>query len=87
MSKHKIISPLFKSDTEVLDNYILNFETKGTPFGDQERNTLKTFDLQGYIVNVKSFRIPNFINQVAYLFFRKSKAQRSFIYRLLFMKK
>ncbi|WP_435412503.1 Kdo domain containing protein, partial [Psychroserpens mesophilus] len=31
-------------------------------------------------VNVKSFRIPNVINQIAYRFFRKSKAQRSFEY-------
>ncbi len=74
------VHPDFKINESVLDDIFVNFETKGTPFGDQERNTLKTFDLQGYIVNVKSFRIPNFINQVAYRFFRKSKAQRSFIY-------
>ena len=32
------------------------------------------------ILNIKSFRIPNIINQIAYRFFRKSKAQRSFEY-------
>ena len=80
MKTNKQVHPDFIKNESVLDDIFVNFETKGTPFGDQERNTLKTFDLDGYIVNVKSFRIPNLINQVAYRFFRKSKAQRSFIY-------
>ena len=41
---------------------------------------IKLFDLEGERINVKSFKVPNLINQVVYNFFRKSKAQRSFEY-------
>ena len=44
------------------------------------RNTIKVFDLDGQKVNIKSFRVPNAINKIAYRFFRKSKAERSFFY-------
>ncbi|MFK7781394.1 Kdo domain containing protein [Psychroserpens sp.] len=62
------------------DDIISNFDSKGEPFGNQDRNSLKLFDLNGKSINVKSFRIPNLVNQIAYRFFRKSKAQRSFEY-------
>lgn len=42
------------------------------------RNTIKTFDAEGYKINVKSFRKPFFINQIAYVTVRKSKAERSY---------
>ena len=56
------------------------FEQKGILFGNGARNKIKIFDLQGQEVNIKSFKVPNLINKVAYRFFRKSKAQRSFEY-------
>ena len=65
---------------ETLDSYIKNFGAKGKPFGNQDRNSLKLFDLDGKTINVKSFKVPNIFNQIAYKFFRKSKAQRSFEY-------
>lgn len=74
------VSKTFEAHTETLTDDILNFETKGKPFGNQDRNSLKLFKLNGKTINVKSFRIPNIINQIAYRFFRKSKAQRSFEY-------
>ena len=63
-----------------LSTYIDAFETSGTQFGDPSRNSIKLFDLQGEQINIKSFKIPNLVNQVVYNFFRKSKAQRSFEY-------
>jgi len=63
-----------------LDQYITNFDNEGKLYGNQDRNSLKLFDLNGKTINVKSFKIPNFFNQIAYKFFRKSKAQRSFEY-------
>jgi len=63
-----------------LDRYITNFDNEGKLYGNQDRNSLKLFDLNGKTINVKSFKIPNFFNQIAYKFFRKSKAQRSFEY-------
>jgi hypothetical protein len=63
-----------------VDEIILNFQLKGDIFGDGDRNTIKLFKLGDLIINVKSFKVPNVINQIAYRFFRKSKAQRSFEY-------
>jgi hypothetical protein len=63
-----------------LNDIITNFDSKGEDFGNQDRNSLKLFKHEDKTLNVKSFRIPNVINQVAYRFFRKSKAERSFTY-------
>ena len=80
MHQYKIIHDRFKSNEAFLDDIITNFDTKGEDFGNQDRNSLKLFKLNNLMLNVKSFRIPNIINQIAYRFFRKSKAQRSFEY-------
>lgn len=57
---------------------ITNFEH--LPGGEGERNIIKITEIEGFRLNIKAFKIPNIINQVAYNFFRKSKAQRSFEY-------
>ena len=80
MSRTKQIHDSFKQNEAFLDDIITNYDTKGEDFGNQDRNSLKLFQLEDQTLNVKSFRIPNFINQIAYRFFRKSKAQRSFEY-------
>ncbi|MCF7561765.1 Kdo domain containing protein [Sabulilitoribacter multivorans] len=80
MKSNKVIHKDFKSKSNFLDDIILNFDTKGENFGNQDRNSLKLFKLDDKKVNVKSFRVPNIVNQIAYKFFRKSKAQRSFEY-------
>ena len=77
--KYKI-SPKFISDSEYLNQIILNFDKEGKSFGNQDRNSLKLFPLKDMTVNVKSFKVPNIFNQIAYKFFRKSKAQRSYEY-------
>ena len=70
----------FKPNSFFFDDIIYNFDSKGEDFGDQDRNSLKLFQLEDKTINVKSFRIPNIVNQIAYRFFRKSKAQRSYEY-------
>jgi len=42
------------------------------------RNTLKVLTYQGDNIVVKSFKIPHFINKIAYTFLRDSKAERSY---------
>ncbi|RTY92388.1 lipopolysaccharide kinase InaA family protein [Flavobacterium sp. GT3R68] len=59
---------------------IANFQTEGNLFGDGKRNKIKLFEVHGKTINIKSFKIPNLINKVAYKYFRKSKARRSFEY-------
>ncbi|SCX82293.1 lipopolysaccharide kinase InaA family protein [Flavobacterium caeni] len=70
--------PDFSSYAADLKRFIEQFDNSGQLFGDGKRNKIKLFDLDGKTVNIKSFKIPNLINQVAYKFFRKSKARRSF---------
>lgn len=80
MKKNVIIDLRYATSKVQLDDYILNFDDLGKPFGNQDRNSLKLFDLGEEVINVKSFKIPNIINKFAYRFFRKSKAQRSYEY-------
>lgn len=61
-----------------LINVIDNFDA--IEGGEGGRNIIKTIYLNGVLLNVKAFKVPNFINKIVYNFFRKSKAQRSFEY-------
>ena len=65
---------------EDLSLCIKNFSTTGRILEIGQRNSIKLFDIKGQTMNIKSFKIPNFINRIAYKYFRKSKAQRSFEY-------
>ena len=75
-----ILNPDFTANKDAIKNFIINFNSKGILFGDGKRNKIKVFELDTKSVNIKSFKVPNLINQVAYKFFRKSKAKRSFEY-------
>lgn len=77
----------FKDSENELTKIILNFDIEGEDFGNQDRNSLKLFDLNGLTLNVKSFKAPNLINKIVYKFFRKSKAQRSFEYANILIEK
>ena len=74
------INSKFQNEEKQLVTIINNYDQAGEDFGNQDRNSLKLFNLNGMTVNVKSFKVPNLVNQIAYKFFRKSKAQRSFEY-------
>lgn len=82
-----ILKPSFKSYHELIMDDINNFDLKGTLFGDGKRNKIKLFEVDGKTMNVKSFKIPNLINKIAYKYFRKSKARRSFEYASTLLKK
>jgi len=72
------LHPEFSQYQSDLTRFIENFNSTGTLFGDGKRNKIKLFDLDGKTANIKSFKVPNLVNRVAYKFFRKSKARRSF---------
>lgn len=44
------------------------------------RNEVKVFSQDGFDLNVKSYKIPNLFNRLAYRYLRKSKAKRAFEY-------
>lgn len=68
------------TEGDKIHDLIKNFNHKGKLFDDRKRNKIKIFDLNGKKINIKSFKIPNLINKIAYKYFRKSKARRSFEY-------
>jgi len=73
-----VINPKFKKDERAILAIVANFSTLGKKFDQRERNQIRLIDLNGEIINVKSFKKPNFINKIIYRYFRKSKAKRSF---------
>lgn len=66
--------------TEIINEFDNLREGKG------KRNVIKIIKINGVVLNIKSFKLPNLINKIVYNFFRKSKARRSFEYGNKLMK-
>jgi hypothetical protein len=75
-----IFNPNCTNHEREIIEIINNFNVNGILFGDGQRNKIKLFELEGKTINIKSFKIPHLINKIAYKYFRKSKARRSFEY-------
>lgn len=73
----KVFHPKYQDYQLEIDGFIESFDSSGEYIKDA-RNKLKLFRLNNEVLNIKSFKIPNPINQIVYKFFRKGKAQRSF---------
>lgn len=72
-----VVAKPYKID--VIKTIIGSINKEGTVIYEG-RNTLRSIDIKGNKLTVKIFKIPHIINKIAYRFFRKSKAQRSFEY-------
>ena len=81
------VNPIFENSKESILEQIKTFNSSGTLFGNGDRNKIKLFDLNGKTINIKSFKIPNIVNKIAYKYFRKSKARRSFEYATILLEK
>ncbi|MDR7210855.1 lipopolysaccharide kinase InaA family protein [Flavobacterium piscis] len=81
------VNPIFENSKVSIIDQIRNFNNSGTLFGNGDRNKIKLFVIDQKTVNVKSFKIPNIINKIAYRYFRKSKANRSFEYATILLEK
>lgn len=84
---NETFSRTFTGDKQAIRSFVTHFDTKGKKFDERNRNALKIFALGDTHINIKSFKRPNFINSIAYRFFRPSKAQRSFEYAHLLLEK
>ena len=73
------INPDYPAFTSVLQNIPSLFSQHGETI-HKARNELKVMELEGVQSVVKAFRVPNFINQFAYAYIRKSKAYKSFFW-------
>lgn len=72
------LNPKYLQDKEQYQQLIQNFSSSGDEFGKSRRNELKTFSFNEKKLLIKSFKVPNLVNKVAYKYLRKSKARRSF---------
>ena len=68
----------YKNDKSPLTMLVIGFDAIVDPNSSGDRNQIKTTLLNGNGLCIKAFKKPNLINRIAYTFFRKSKAQRSF---------
>lgn len=71
---------------EQIKDLIRCFSSTGSSL-HKGRNEIKVLKINDEKLNIKSFRVPNFINKIAYRFFRKSKAQRSYEYANILLQK
>lgn len=78
------VAPEFKD----LDLWISQL-TSNFPFSGEtifkSRNEVKVFTVGDYQLNVKAFKVPNLINRFVYVYFRGSKAERSYRYARKFL--
>lgn len=81
------ISDPFRAYEEQFSDLIADFKNQGKVIYDGSRNTVKEIEFAGKKLNVKAFKVPHFINQIAYRWIRKSKAQRSFEHAGLLLQK
>ena len=81
------VNPDFENLKDEFLTLFKDFEVSGTDFIVGNRNTIKIFEVNDLNVNIKSFKIPNQLNQFIYRFVRKSKARRSFEYANLLLEK
>ena len=69
-----------KLSEESLLEALRRFSDEGELIGTGYRNVIKILDINGEKYNIKAFKVPNLVNKIVYRFFRKSKAERSFLY-------
>lgn len=87
MGKNFQIQDAFKPIEKEVKVFIKNFEFEGKSIYKGSRNELKTKEIDDLVVNIKRFKTPHFINRIAYRWFRKSKAERSFLYANILLRK
>jgi hypothetical protein len=83
----KVLHSDYISLQNKFDFLLKNFKSSGELIGSEKRNVIKVFEIDGFNVNIKSFKKPNLINSLIYGYIRKSKAQRSFEYAQVLLSK
>lgn len=82
MKKKLVLNEKYRNIEDFIENLPLNFNDIGEVLY-AERNVIKTFDVDGIKLNVKSFKKPIWINQFIYSTLRPSKAKRSYQYAFM----
>lgn len=74
-----VIHPEYQFASKFISSLPMNFDTEGETIY-KGRNVVKRFHTSYGDWIVKQYKKPNFIQQLAYTFWRKSKAERAFLY-------
>ncbi|HNQ27155.1 MAG TPA: lipopolysaccharide kinase InaA family protein [Aquaticitalea sp.] len=72
--------PDYESKKAQILECIAHFDGGGKAVLQGDRNTIKSFEIDGEKINIKSFKVPNPFNAFVYKYIRKPKAERSFEY-------
>lgn len=78
VKEHKEFQGIPQSFQKQITQFVHHFDQDGKQFGKASRNVIKTKEIDGIKINIKSFKVPHILNQFVYKYFRKSKAHRSF---------
>ncbi|WP_010179112.1 lipopolysaccharide kinase InaA family protein [Aquimarina agarilytica] len=78
--KKKCIHSSFENQSQLLEKTVADFDTIGSVFGNQNRNTIRVVSFGDLSLNIKSFKAPGLIKKIIYGNFRKTKAERSYNY-------
>jgi hypothetical protein len=78
------VAPEFRDLEQWISQLHLIFPQSGETIF-KSRNEVKIFNIGNYRINVKAFKIPNLINRFVYVYFRGSKAARSYHYARKFL--
>lgn len=81
------INPDFKTFESEIQTAFEQFDHSGKDYAIGDRNRIKLYEIGNHIMNVKSFKIPNKLNQFVYRYIRKSKAKRSYEFALILLEK
>ncbi len=82
-----VINPKYSALSSFIHSIPYIFEKEGITIY-KARNEIKIYDVEDkgkgihYSLNVKSYKVPIFINKIAYTFFRETKARRAYEYAL-----
>ena len=77
------IHPDYKQYSDFLNSIPSIFQQEGKSIYEG-RNSVKLFSSQGMDFIVKRFKKPNIVQGISYSFFKKSKAERAFLYAGIF---
>jgi len=78
LSYKLLINPKYKNFEKELVDIQAIFNTSDNSI-HKARNELKIVELHGIKCVVKSFKVPHFINRIAYTYLREGKAKKSYI--------
>ncbi|MDH6355954.1 tRNA A-37 threonylcarbamoyl transferase component Bud32 [Dysgonomonas sp. PH5-45] len=77
----EVVHPLYKKMESFIKQIPSSFNTLGE-VDYKSRNIIRVVENEGLKLNIKSFKIPHFINRLVYKNFRETKAKRSYHYAL-----